>query len=286
MARALCLLLLLLVPSFGQTADLPAPAVAEADTSWRIHSWESADLQGAEISALLDYPFPQVRDALSDVASWCEFIPLVFNIKACTYRQQPEGTWLTFFIGRKFHHSASQAIRLRYRFQVRHESPTSSHILLFAREGPHGTRDYLIELQARATGDGRTSLLFHSSFRSSWRSRVGTRAYLSGAGRDKIGFSIVGYEQGEPVYVRGVEGIIERNTMRYYLALQAYLDTLPLPEAERFEARLHAWFAATEEYPRQLHEMDWHRYLEGKRMERESQLQRQRLIEETDGGQH
>lgn len=260
-------------PAFGQ--ELIADQL-------RVHSWEGADLLGAEIESRLDHPFAQVRETLTEAEAWCEFIPLVFNVKACTFERREEGTWLTFHIGRKFHHSAAQAIRLRYRFRVQENSPTSVRIHLFAAEGPHGTGDYLIELQARPTADGQTALVFHSSFRPSWRSRLATRVYLSGAGRDKVGFSIEGYQNGEPVYARGVKGVVERNAMRYFLALKAYLDTLHLPEEERFEARLQAWFAATERYPRQLREMEKEEYLEGKRREWQNQQERQRRIAPTE----
>lgn len=47
--------------------------------------------------------------------------------------------------------------------------------------------------------------------------------------------------------------MIERNTMRYYLAIEAYLGAYTLPAAEQPERRLRDWFAAVERYPRQLH---------------------------------
>jgi hypothetical protein len=92
------------------------------------------------------------------------------------------------------------------------------------------------------------------------------RIYLASSGRDKVGFSVVGKTaEGEPVYVRGVRGVVERNTMRYYLALEAYLDALDAPAAERVERRLRAFHAGLENYPRQLHELELGRYLDIKR---------------------
>ena len=69
---------------------------------------------------------------------------------------------------------------------------------------------------------------------------------------------------------RGVRGAVERNTMRYYLAIDAYLDGLSAPPADQLEKRLQTWFTATEKYPRQLHEIDRATYLDMKR----SQLRR------------
>jgi hypothetical protein len=64
-----------------------------------------------------------------------------------------------------------------------------------------------------------------------------------------------------------VRGGVERNTMRYYLAIEAYLGSLAVPPADRLEQRLHGWFAATERFSRQLHEIDESAYLEMKRQE-------------------
>ena len=62
-----------------------------------------------------------------------------------------------------------------------------------------------------------------------------------------------------------MRGVIERNSMRYYLAIEAFLGALSAPPQAQLDKRLRDWFAATERYPRQLHEMDEARYLELKR---------------------
>jgi DNA-binding transcriptional regulator GbsR (MarR family) len=55
--------------------------------------------------------------------------------------------------------------------------------------------------------------------------------------------------------------------MRYYLAIDAYLAAFTLPAAEQFEKRIREWYASTERYAEQLHEMDQNEYLEMKRKE-------------------
>jgi hypothetical protein len=75
--------------------------------------------------------------------------------------------------------------------------------------------------------------------------------------------------------VEGVRGTIERNTMRYYLALEAVLETWDLPTNDRFEARIRRWFALTERYHPQLHEMNRAEYLQAKRQEHINQLRLQ-----------
>jgi len=57
---------------------------------------------------------------------------------------------------------------------------------------------------------------------------------------------------------------VERNTMRYYLAIDDYVAA---PAPSQLEQRLNTWFDATERYPRQLHEMEKPDYLAMKRVE-------------------
>ena len=88
-------------------------------------------------------------------------------------------------------------------------------------------------------------------------STLGDRA-LTRLRRDKVGFTVTGKtKEGQPVYINGVRGMVERNAMRYYLAIEAYFGAMSAPTAQQQqEKRLHDWFALTEEHPRQLHEME------------------------------
>ena len=65
----------------------------------------------------------------------------------------------------------------------------------------------------------------------------------------------------------GLRGAIERNTMRYYLAIESYLGSLAQPPGRQFATRIERWFDATERYARQLHEMDRGSYLAMKQRE-------------------
>jgi len=51
---------------------------------------------------------------------------------------------------------------------------------------------------------------------------------------------------GQPKYVGGMRGVVERNTMRYYLAIEAHLGALATPLPLQRQKRLHNWFIATE----------------------------------------
>jgi len=99
-------------------------------------------------------------------------------------------------------------------------------------------------------------------------SRLAMQTYLGTSGADKVGFSASGRDgEGKPQLVGGMLGATERNTMRYFLAIDVYLASLAVPEAERVDKRINDWFAATEKYPRQLHEMDRGEYVAMKKKE-------------------
>ena len=55
--------------------------------------------------------------------------------------------------------------------------------------------------------------------------------------------------------------------MRYFLAIDAYLGALANPGPDRFEESLERWFAATERYALQLHEVEHDDYVAMKRRE-------------------
>ena len=52
--------------------------------------------------------------------------------------------------------------------------------------------------------------------------------------------------------------------MSYYLAVDAYLGAQSSPPDKRLEQSLSNWFNASEQYPRQLHEMERQPYMQMK----------------------
>src|SRR4029078_10039869 len=95
--------------------------------------------------------------------------------------------------------------------------------------------------------------------------RMAIPTYIGTIGRNKVGFSITGRNaEGKPTYIGGVLGLLERKTMRYYLAIDAYLTAYSLAPPEQFERRIQEWYASTQRYAAQLHEMEQNEYLEMK----------------------
>ena len=240
-----------------------------------VRSRDQDGLLTAEVYGRLDYPLERLKAALAGPSGWCDLLALTLNVKACVHSAQSERQWLTLYMGRKFYQAPDKAYQVRYRFQATALSSDYFEVSLSATDGPLGTRDYRTALQAISIPGG-TLVHIRSSYQSSIASRWATSVYLATLGKGKIGFSSVDVDSdGRPVYVEGVRGTIERNTMRYYLALQAVLETWDLTQNDRFEARLRRWFALTDRYRPQLYEMNRAEYLQAKRREHINQLRLQ-----------
>jgi hypothetical protein len=234
---------------------------------FQIHSNDVDDRLSADIYGVIQQPYHKVTNALTSTASWCEFMPLNLNIKSCVTQHHAGQTTLTFYAGRKYYQEPEQAYQLHYAYHVEQSGDGYLKVRLAAAEGPFGTSDYRIIIEAMPV-DNNTFIRIHSSYQSSFSSRLGTRVYLATLGQDKVGFSMnQDPDNAAPTYIKGIRGIIERNVMRYYLALEAFLDTANLPRDEQFEARINTWYDLTEQYALQLHELERDDYLNAKRLE-------------------
>jgi hypothetical protein len=223
-------------------------------------------LQG-DVYALVDHPYDAVRAALARADAWCGILILHLNVKYC---RAAGGTApaLDMAVGRKFDQPLRDAYWLRLAYRVATSRDDYLQVVLVGPSGPMGTRDYLIQVEVVPFEGGRT--LLHLAYGYSYDSLAGLAmtTYLATFGNDKVGFSAVGTSAtGQPLYVRGVRGVVERNAMRYYLAIDAYLGARALPATQQPQKSLQDWFAATERYALQLHEMDREAYLAMKQLE-------------------
>ena len=247
----------------------------------RIQSEERNDQVTAEVHAIFEHPFDAVKAALSSPASWCEITPLNVTVKACTYQIQPQEALLTLYIGRKFYQRPQEAASQPYQFVVRGAEPGTLSVYMSALKGLYGTTAHRFQLEAVGV-EGRTVITMHTSYVQGAAAKLATAIYLATAGRNKVGFSREGAAPvGAPEYVKGLRGMVERNIMRYYLALEAFLDTQTVPAPHRFEARINMAYELMERHPLQLHDLDKAEYLDAKRREREDQLRLQQNLSGT-----
>jgi hypothetical protein len=239
-------------------------------------SLDSSETDGelrGEIHAVLDFPFRETALALRGTHAWCDILNLHLNVKYCRARTKKTANSLSLSVGRKHEQPLDKASTVDLTFHADATNPDYLRIVLQAVNGPLDTRDYRIVLEAIPLERQRTFIRLSYSYETSLMARLAMQCYFSTLGRDKVGFTVTGRtDDGRPIYTREMRGVIERNTMRYYLAIEAYLGTMAIPEDRRLDIRLNNWFAATERYPLQLHEMDRATYLKMKRREYERQI--------------
>ncbi|HEX6708040.1 MAG TPA: hypothetical protein VF169_25105 [Albitalea sp.] len=253
-----------------------AGELAHNDFQRPIHlqsSEQSGDLQG-EVFAVVEHPFATLDAALKTADRWCDILILHPNVKQCRAVGESPARQLAVRVGRKLDQPAEDAFPIDFRHRVVSDTADYLQVRLNAGAGPMGTHDYRILVEATPLDASRSFLHLSYAYGYGFAARVAMQGYLATAGSGKVGFSVVDRKpDGSPVLVDNVRGAIERNTMRYYLAIDAYLDSLSAPPQEQTERRLRDWFAATERYPRQLRELDQAQYLAIKRKE----IQRQQV---------
>ena len=228
-----------------------------------------------EVWAVVEHEAAAAQAALGRPEPWCEVLILHLNVKYCRAGVHDGAPVLDVGVGRKYDQPLASAHWMRFGWQQAPAGAQVWRVVLQAADGPLQTRDYRIEVEAAALDGARTLVHLSYSYAYGSAARWAMQLYLGTVGHDKLGFTVVGREAGgQPQYVGGLRGVIERNAVRYALALQAYLGSLRLAgEAERLERRLQDWFDATERHALQLHEIDRTEYLVMKRQEVRRQQQ-------------
>lgn len=232
---------------------------------------ESTEQPGAlqgDIYARIDQPYAVVGPALLGVAHWCEILILHLNVKSCRPISLPTGDAISLAIGRKFDQPLTDTNLFEFKYSVAGHTTNYQQIVLQAPTGPLGTSNYRIVLEVASLDATHSFLHLSYAYQFGARARLAMHSYLATLGRNKIGFTKSGTQpNGKLIYIGGQRGIVERNTMRYYLAITAYLGTLSTPAAQQIDRRLNDWYASIEKYPDQLHELTREQYLEMKHRE-------------------
>jgi hypothetical protein len=225
------------------------------------------------IFSVTEHSFVTVKQALHSVDSWCDILILHLNVKHCKVTRLQESSGLSLSIGRRHDQPLNKAYPLNFTYQLAANTRDYLKLQLNADDGPFGTKSYRIQLQATSLDKQRSIIQMSYACSYGLMAQVAMNTYLATMGRSKVGFTIVNRQpNGEPVYIRSMLGLVERNTMRYYLAIDAYLNAYSLPASKQMEQRLNDWYEATERYAAQLHEISRGEYVTMKRKEIRRQL--------------
>lgn len=238
-----------------------------------LESFEQDDRVHVDVYGVYEFPFSNVADMLKVPANWCDIVFLHPNVKACTYRELPDAWQLTFYLGRKVYQRPEETRQVRYRYTSVDQRPGYLDILLSADAGPFGTRDHRLRFEALSLDGEKTFVHVSYAYSDSAALRLAGKVYFTTLGYGKVGFTVIGTDQnGQPVYISGPRGAIERNAVRYYLAIQAFMNTLRYPEESRFSMRISEWYNLTGRYSTQLYELDKETYLSRKATEHKNQM--------------
>jgi hypothetical protein len=233
------------------------------------------------VSGSLNFQFLTVRNALRSPVNWCGILALHTNVKACTHTETLDTTTLRLYVGQKGFQSAESATQIQYAFTVQNDSPKLLSICLRAPHGRASTRNYAITLDVTPLDAFRTTISLPCQSPMGTAGGLTLQTYLRTKARMKVGFSVLRRDKdGTPDYISGARGLMERNMVRYYFAIAAYLDcvTPETPSCSNLLAAASRWYELTNRFATQLCEVSREDYLDSKVQEF---LQQARLQEVT-----
>lgn len=244
-------------------AQKQAAGNAVFDRPLYLQSSERGDTLQGDVYALVAQPYALLRQTFVQAGNWCDILILHLNVHYCRSSGPAGQQMLDAGLGRKGGEPLDDLYWLRFSHQVLHADDDHLAVTLQAPTGPLGTRDYRILVEATPQPDGRSLLHLRYAYGHGIGARLAMKTYLATLGAGKVGFSSAGPgSDGRAQRVGGMRGVLERNTMRYYLAIEAYLGARGAPPGQQLKKSLVDWFAATERYPQQLHEIDRDDYLD------------------------
>lgn len=244
-----------------------------------VNSIEQADKVHVDVYGIFDYPFSGVVDSLKLPANWCDIVSLHPNVKACTYSGQPGDQVLTFYPGKKVYQPPDDTRKVLYRYRVVALQPRYLNIDLAADAGPFGTKDHRMKFEALPLDGGRTFVHVSYGYSDSVALRLAAKVYFATLGRGKVGFTATGTDSnGRPMYIGGPRGALERSAVRYYVAIQAFMNTLRYHEEGRFKMRISQWHDLTSRFRIQLFDLEKQEYIAIKTAEHKNQVNLQQRI--------
>jgi hypothetical protein len=244
-----------------------------------VESFELHDRVHVDVYGIFDYRFGSVVNSLKVPANWCDIVSIHPNVKACTYREQPYSWLLTFYPGSKEYQPPEEKRQVRYQYRVSAQQQGYLDIILAADTGPYGTKNHRMRFEAVPLSGKRTFVHVSYTYSDSVALRLAAKIYFATLGRGKVGFTVTGTDSnGNPEYIGGPRGALERSAVRYYFAIQSFMDTLHYPEERRFIMRISEWHNLTTRFRKQLFDLNKNEYLTFKTAEHKNQEALQRLI--------
>ena len=255
------------VPLSDASRQMLDSSTSNVSRSLSIGSSADSGAVRAESVGVIDRPFRDLTQALGNAGQWCAVMLLHINNQQCRTTSGQGAPHLILRVARKYDQSAEQGFDIDFTYRVIESGPALLSVRLEAPDGPLGTSNYVMRLDAVALDERRTTLRLSYAFHRGLVSSVAMDVYLATIGHGKVGFTVTGRTAGgESEYIGGLRGMVERNLILYFFAVEAAANEPDGVQENAWARRLRRWFQSTEEYPRQLHEIDQATYLNLKRL--------------------
>ena len=217
----------------------------------------------ADSQSVIEAPFLDLVRALRDPEHWCAVLILHINNKACRVSTKGAVAHIALKVANRYDQPADESYEIDFVYHSLAAGATMLSARLDAQSGPMGTSAFVIRLDAVPYGDRRTALQLSYTYHQNAVASLAMDLYVGTLGSGKVGFTAVGRKpDGAVEYIGGVQGVAERNLMRYLLAVRAAALEPDASTADAYARRLRGWFDATESFPLQLHEIDRDTYLQ------------------------
>ena len=233
--------------------------------------------------SILDHSYSDITSLLNSMENWCIAVIVNVNIKTCTYEHGTnDSKYLSLYVEDEHYVTPENAYHIRYRYENFRQAKDYLLVKMDAKDGPYDTGDYLFIVEIIPLGENRSFIHLAYSAHFGLISRILLNTYLATIGRNKFGFTVIDQNKdGQAKYITGIKAIMERNTARYLLAFQTYLETLSISPENRFMASLKRWHSYTKLFKPQLYELNEADYLSNKQKEFGNQQALQyRLLED------
>jgi hypothetical protein len=150
----------------------------------------STEAPHGNVYAIVNHPFSAVGSAFQRPAHWCDVLMLQLNVKRCEVTGGDAQPQLNVAIGKKVDQPLKDAIRVAFDYTVQAAQSDYLSVQINAPDGPLGTHDYLLKLEAVPVDAQRSFLHMSYSYQNGLAARLATSAYLATSGRNKVGFTI------------------------------------------------------------------------------------------------
>lgn len=248
-----------------------APVVPQS--SIYIESKDDDKHLAIELYVYMTYQYRDISGLLASTESLCELFMLILNVKGCVHGNKKGERTIRLYAGSKGYTPKYRIMQLNALHRVEHRDQHYILARLMAKADKSGNREFEASMEATSYKSG-TLVHIMALYRPTFASRIATGTYLRTLGRKKVGFSVIGKgKSGEPVYIKGMPAMIERNAVRSILALEACLAHRESDEQVRLQSRLARWAKLTASHPRQLYVMSQTEYISMKIREQDRQKQ-------------